>query len=286
MSFLSDHGLRTFWAKIKSTFGASIGANTTDSSVSISLYNKADTPTALGDVATIGAATSSKAGVMSAEDKSKLSGIAPGATANLGTVTQVSVGSGLTGGPITDSGTISHASGTGYNHIPSGGSSGKILIWSGDGTATWGDATGEYTLPTASSTVKGGIKIGNNLTMNGEVLNAVDTTYVFNTAYNASTNKAATMSDIETALTGAAKYSGTLSSEEAFIALTNYKQGQYWVVSESFSHTLGDAKTITLDAGNMVFCRTSYTSAYSPSHFDIIQADIESIPDSVIEALN
>ena len=84
----------------------------------------------------------------------------------------------------------------------------------------------------------------------------------------------------------AAKYSGTLSSEEAFIALTNYKQGQYWVVSESFSHTLGDAKTITLDAGNMVFCRTSYTSAYSPSHFDIIQADIEAIPNSVIEALN
>ena len=213
MSFLSDHGLRTFWTKIKSTFGASIGANTTASSVSISLYNKADTPTALGDVATIGAATSSKAGVMSAEDKSKLSGIAPGATANLGTVTQVSVGSGLTGGPITDSGTISHASGTGYNHIPSGGSSGKILIWSGDGTASWGDATGEYSLPTASTTVKGGIKIGNNLSMNGEVLNAVDTTYVFNTAYNASTNKAATMSDIETALTGAAKYSGTLSSE-------------------------------------------------------------------------
>ena len=286
MSFLSEHGLRTFWAKIKSTFGASIGANTTDSSVSISLYNKADTPTALGDAATIGAATSSKAGVMSAEDKSKLSGIAPRATANLGTVTQVSVGSGLTGGPITDSGTISHASGAGYNHIPSGGSSGKILIWSGDGTAIWGDPTPEYNLPTASTTVKGGIKIGNNLSMNGEVLNAIDTTYVFNTAYNASTNKAATMLDIETALTGAAKYSGTLSSEEAFIALTNYKQGQYWVVSDSFSHTLADATTITLDSGNMIFCRTSYTSAYSPSHFDIIQADIEAIPNSVIEALN
>ena len=286
MSFLSDHGLQTFWTKIKSTFGASIGANTTSSSVSITLYNKADTPASLGDVATIGAATASTAGVMSADDKSKLNGISPGATANLGTVTQVSAGSGLTGGPITEAGTISHASGTGYNHIPSGGSSGKILVWSGDGTAAWGDSTSEYQLPTASATTKGGIKIGNNLSMNGEVLNATNTTYVFNTAYNASTNKAATMTDIENALIGAAKYSGTLSSEASFRALTNYKQGQYWVVSESFSHTLADNTVITLDVGNMIFCRTSYTSAYSASHFDIIQADIEAIPDSVIEALN
>ena len=34
-----------------------------------------------------------------------------------------------------------------------------------------------YSLPTASANVKGGIKVGTNLSMNGEVLNATDTTY-------------------------------------------------------------------------------------------------------------
>ena len=34
-----------------------------------------------------------------------------------------------------------------------------------------------YSLPTASASTKGGVKIGSNLSMNGEVLNATDTTY-------------------------------------------------------------------------------------------------------------
>jgi hypothetical protein len=52
-------------------------------------------------------ATVSAAGAMSAADKTKLDGIATGATANTGTVTSVATGTGLTGGPITSSGTIS-----------------------------------------------------------------------------------------------------------------------------------------------------------------------------------
>jgi len=56
-------------------------------------------------------ATTSAAGFMSAADKSKLNGIASGATNNNGTVTSVNVsggtGIGSSGGPITGSGTIS-----------------------------------------------------------------------------------------------------------------------------------------------------------------------------------
>lgn len=61
-----------------------------------------------------------------------------------GTVTSVSVegdGSIITtsGSPITSSGTItvSHATGSGYKHIPAGGSSGQFLAWSAAGTAKW-----------------------------------------------------------------------------------------------------------------------------------------------------
>jgi microcystin-dependent protein len=54
-------------------------------------------------------ATTSAAGVMSAADKTKLDGIAAGA--NTGTVTNVATGTGLAGGPITTTGTISIANG-------------------------------------------------------------------------------------------------------------------------------------------------------------------------------
>lgn len=51
-------------------------------------------------------ATTSSPGLLSADDKTKLNGIAEGATANKGTVTSVATGAGLTGGSITGSGTI------------------------------------------------------------------------------------------------------------------------------------------------------------------------------------
>lgn len=56
---------------------------------------------------TVQSATQSAAGLMSASDKTKLDGIASGATANTGTVTSIATGTGLKGGTITGSGTIS-----------------------------------------------------------------------------------------------------------------------------------------------------------------------------------
>lgn len=61
------------------------------------------------------AATTSAAGFMSADDKTKLNGIAAGANK------------------------YSHPTTSGNKHIPAGGSSGQILRWSADGTAAWGD---------------------------------------------------------------------------------------------------------------------------------------------------
>ena len=56
--------------------------------------------------ATKDVATAEFNGLMSAEDKTKLNGVASGATANTGTVTSVGAGLGLDGGDITTSGTI------------------------------------------------------------------------------------------------------------------------------------------------------------------------------------
>lgn len=60
-------------------------------------------------------ASQSQNGLMSAADKKKLDGVA------------------------TNANNYTHPSSSGNKHIPSGGSSGKILGWSSDGTAVWQD---------------------------------------------------------------------------------------------------------------------------------------------------
>ena len=122
-------------------------------------------------------ATTTSNGLMSSSDKVKLNNIEEGANKYI------------------------HPTTAGYKHIPSGGSSGQILRWGADGTAVWGEdkdttyspatqssnglmsATDKtkldgiaanannYTLPTASSSTKGGIKVGTTLSISGEVLN-------------------------------------------------------------------------------------------------------------------
>lgn len=58
-----------------------------------------------------------------------------------------------------------------------------------------------YSLPAAASDTLGGIKVGTNLSIDGSgVLSATDTTYTFDGTYDASTNKAATVSTVTDAI--------------------------------------------------------------------------------------
>lgn len=84
---------------------------------------------------TYSTATTSANGLMSSTDKSKLDGIASNANNYV------------------------HPTTSGNKHIPSGGSSGQILRWSADGTATWG-ADNNTTYSQATSTTLGLVKIG------------------------------------------------------------------------------------------------------------------------------
>ena len=111
------------------------------------------------------AVTTSAWGVMTDEDKTKLDGIATGATANAGTVTSVTgtspiASSGGATPAISISAATTSAAGSmsstdktkldgiassannythpAVNHIPAGGSSGQVLKWSSTGTAAWG----------------------------------------------------------------------------------------------------------------------------------------------------
>lgn len=85
-------------------------------------------------------ATKSANGFMSSSDKSKLDGIAVNANNYV------------------------HPTTSGNKHIPSGGSSGQILRWSADGTATWG-AENDHTYGIATSSTAGLVKSGTDITV-------------------------------------------------------------------------------------------------------------------------
>lgn len=81
----------------------------TDNRVTLSLSGNASAATGFN----LAGASQSEAGLLTGADKKKLDGIASGANA------------------------YTHPTGSGYKHIPSGGSAGQFLKWSTDGTAVW-----------------------------------------------------------------------------------------------------------------------------------------------------
>ena len=148
-------------------------------------------------------ASTTTAGHMSASDKTKLDGLTnythpanhpASMITGLANVATTGSYNDLTNKPTIPS-AYTHPTTAGNKHIPSGGSSGQILRWSSSGTATWGDdndttynnatqsaaglmsatdktkldgiATGanKYSLPTATSSTLGGIKVGTGLSI-------------------------------------------------------------------------------------------------------------------------
>lgn len=131
-----------------------LGNNTTALNLkagsNVSLSNSSGTVTIAATDTTYSAATQSAAGLMSSTDKTKLDGIATGAN------------------------NYSHPTTSGNKHIPSGGSSGQILRWSADGTATWGSDNNTWTA-----------MVGATSSANGSVgyVNAVPPKDGYNTKY-------------------------------------------------------------------------------------------------------
>lgn len=117
--YLDKNGLDTLWAKLKTTYARKVSASAGTDKVTVSLKDGAATPNVLS-TADIPAATTSAAGVMTKDDKAKLNGIAAGATANTGTITGVTGGTGLSGSGTSGSVTISHATPSGASAKTSG----------------------------------------------------------------------------------------------------------------------------------------------------------------------
>lgn len=124
------------------------------------------------------------------------------------------------GGVITINSTdtiYTHPTTAGNKHIPAGGVAGQILRWSADGTAVWGaDNDTTYTLPIASATVLGGVKIGTGISIDGNgVISA-------NTSYTAGTN--ITISGNTISVNSSPTFSGSVTATSFFeSSLRKYK---------------------------------------------------------------
>ncbi len=211
-TYLDESGLTRLWARIKANFGRSIGATTSATTVSLQLKNASGDP--IGSAATFPAATTTAAGAMSADDKTKLNGIATGAEVNQNAFANVTVGSTniqadaksdtlelvagsnvtLTPDATNDKVTIA-ATDTTYSDVVAGGASG--LMSGADKTKLDGIATGAEVNQNAFSNVKVGSTIvaadtktdmleliaGSNVTLTSDVtrdkitIAATDTTY-------------------------------------------------------------------------------------------------------------
>ena len=116
---------------------------------------------------TVTTVTQSAAGLMSAEDKKKLDGIAAGATANTGDITGVTAGNGLTGGGSSGSVTLNVGAGAGLTvSADSIGHTNSVTASTAKGsdtkTLTFG---GTFALPTVSYDAQGHVTGSGTTTM-------------------------------------------------------------------------------------------------------------------------
>lgn len=199
MSYLNNTGVSHLWEKIGEKHGQGLNLNTSNDNWIITLLNK--NGSAIGGTITLSPATTGKGGYMSATDKSKLESVEKGAN---NYVLPVATTTTLGGVIVGDNLTISDKE----ISVPKGSTekAGVLRLGTRAGTAAEGDHThtksqisdlpalaavatsgsyndltnkpSAYTLPTASSSTLGGIKVGTNLSIDSSGnLSAKDTTY-------------------------------------------------------------------------------------------------------------
>lgn len=115
ITFLQVNANNTVSALTAASFRTAIGAGTSSTTGTVTDVTGTAPVVSSGGTApaiSMAAATASVNGYMTSTYAAKLDGIAAGATANAGTVTSVATGTGLSGGPITSTGTIALANTT------------------------------------------------------------------------------------------------------------------------------------------------------------------------------
>lgn len=161
MPYLNETGVDALWKKVKGIAGNKLTATSADTSYTVGLQDKDGNSLS---TATIAAASTTAAGVMTKADKSKLNGIATGATK----VTVDSSPSDTSNNPLSNK-AIQAQYASLREEIQDAASTKQDKLTAGDNITISDNVISatntEYDLPAASDTTLGGIKVGSNLTM-------------------------------------------------------------------------------------------------------------------------
>lgn len=206
-------------------------------------------------------ATQTTRGMMSAEDKKKLDGIATGATANTGTVTGVTIKAGT--GIAVDDQTEITTSGEriiSLATVGTGGTYNSVTV----------DAYGRVTSGTNSNYVTlDGNQALTNKTYNGYTLaaacaKAVDEATMSSSSTNLPTSKAVA-AYVDGALVSVLKYQGTVTSTSGLPA--SHKVGYVYVVAQA-----GTYAGKSCEVGDYIICKTAGSTA-NDAHWDVINGE-------------
>lgn len=244
---------------------------------------------------TLPAVTTSLAGLMTSSDKTKLDGIASGATANTGTVTSVATSGAITGGTITTSGTISHSTADGYLHVPatSTTNNGKVLTagatagslsWTTVGVGTVTSVGGTGTV--SGLTLTGTVTSSGNLTLGG-TLSVLPSNFASQTANtvlaapNGSagvpTFRAIVTSDIPTLNQNTTGSAGSVVASEIIKFDTGTTEG-----TDLYTFNGSTAKTIDIKAGtNVTLTKTTGSITINANDTSVTWSEITSKPTTV-----
>lgn len=267
IKYLDYSGLEKLGALINKKFAAGISGTLSTSSATIFLNNNTPATTASGavspdmfesiDSVVIPAATTSLAGLMSKDDKTKLDGIEAQANKYV------------------------HPTSAGNKHIPSGGSSGQFLGWDSAGTAKWVSnpntdtklTTASITADTAVDTPTGDtIDVVQNSAVtltgtNGKSVSGAFTAVSVPTKKYIDNIKSAIDTSIANLTLSALELKGTIDNTSAAKYTPAATKGDVYFVKGS--------KTIngqTVEPGDAFVCIADSVAAATSSNYTTIQA--------------
>jgi len=234
---------------------------------------------------TYSAATTSSAGLMSAADKTKLDGVATGANNYTLPAAGSSLGGVKTGGDVTISDGVITVKDDSHNHVIANvdglqdalnakatkdvaSQSAPGLMSADDKKKLDSVASGAnaYSLPTASASTLGGVKVGTNLSISNGVLSAKDTTYSAATTSAAGLLSATDKSKLDGIATGATKITvdSALSSSS-----TNPVQNK--AVNAALEGKADKSQAIFYIQGGGTTDTTNKVATWTGSHSDITE---------------
>ena len=250
MAIAGTVAITEFWAKCKAWFGRKVTSSRTATTVSVQLKNEAND--SLGDAATIAAADSSNAGVMTADMYNKLDGIESGAN------------------------DYTHPSYTAH-------STSQIYKFTNDASghvdAATAAAASDIVSLLGTTPVNRATADENGNTFGAAASKAVDSSISSGSSSSNLPTSAAVATFVASQMTGATAFQGTVD-DNTDISSSDYISGWYWVVALAGTY-VGE----TCEVGDMIFAIADKGASYSADDFSVVQNNVVEMTAAEVDAI-